>query len=116
MLRFRIIHERNYMVEHGDVFFPSCPLTGSISVPLQTMRTSNSSLSSRASVLVRRFEADYRLVFVWPALARECMNLIMVRKDYNVRSLKPNPCMPGLGQGHEGKKDISMLFSTQLFS
>jgi len=39
-------------------------------VPLQTVCTSNSSLSSRAFVRVRRFEAAYRLVFVRPALAR----------------------------------------------
>ena len=45
-------------------FFTSCPLTGGLGVPLQTVRTSNSSLSSRAFVRVRRFEAAYRLVFV----------------------------------------------------
>ena len=86
----------------------------------------NSSLSSRAFVRVsfdfaqdhelvewRRFEGTYRPVFVRPALAREYMNMIMVRKDYSVRSSKPNPCMPGLGQGH-GKKDISMLRLTFL--
>jgi hypothetical protein len=56
--------------EHGDVFFFLMPLTWGISVPLQTLRTSNSSLSSRANVGVRWFEAAYRLVFVWPALAR----------------------------------------------
>jgi len=39
-------------------------------VPLQTLRTSNLSLSSRAFVRVRWFEAAYRLVFVRPALAR----------------------------------------------
>ena len=44
--------------------FTSCPLTGGLSVPPQTVRTSNSSLSSRAFVRVRRFEAAYRLVFV----------------------------------------------------
>jgi hypothetical protein len=33
-------------------------------VPLQTMRTSNSSLSSRAFVRVRWFEAAYRVVFM----------------------------------------------------
>ena len=48
----------------GMSFFTSCPLTGGLSVPLQTVRTSNSSLSSRAFVRVRRFEAAYRLVFV----------------------------------------------------
>ena len=46
-------------------FFPSCPLTWGISVPLQTMRTSNSSLSSRADIGVRWFEAAYRLVCFW---------------------------------------------------
>jgi len=45
-------------------FFTSCPLTGGLSVPLQTVRMSNSSLSSRALVRVRQFEAAYRLVFL----------------------------------------------------
>jgi hypothetical protein len=88
-------------------------------VPLQRVRTSNSSLSSRAFVRVsfdfaqdhelvewRRFEAAYRLVFMRPALAREYMNIILVRKDYSVRSSKPNPCMPGLGQGHGKKRHL----------
>ena len=75
-------------------------------MPLQTVRTSNSSLSSRAFVRVRRFEVAYRLVFVRPALAREYMNIILVRKDYSVRSSKPNPCMPGLGQGHGKKRHL----------
>ncbi len=44
--------------------------------------------------------------FVRPALARECMNIILVRKDYSVRSSKPNPCMPGLGQGHDKKRHL----------
>ena len=97
-------------------FLYSCPLTGGLSVPLQTVRTSNSSLSSRAFVRVRRFEAAYRLVFVRPALpvprpgrdreAREYMNIILVRKDYSVRRSKPNPCMPGLGQGHGKKRHL----------
>ncbi len=75
-------------------------------MPLQTVRTSNSSLSSRAFVRVRRFEAAYRLVFVRPALAREYMNIILVRKAYSVRRSKPNPCMPGLGQGHGKKRHL----------
>jgi len=41
----------------GVSFFPSYPLTGGISVPLQTMRTSTCSLSSRDFVRVRSFEA-----------------------------------------------------------
>ncbi len=75
-------------------------------MPLQPVRTSNSSLSSRAFFCVRRFEVAYRLVFVRPALAREYMNIILVRKDYSVRSSKPNPCMPGLGQGHGKKRQL----------
>ncbi len=98
-------------------------------MPLQTVRTSNSSLSSRAFVRVsfdfaqdhelvewRRFEVAYRLVFVRPALpvprpgrdreAREYMNIILVGKDYSVRSSKPNPCMSGLGQGHGKKRHL----------
>ncbi len=97
-------------------FLYSCPLTGGLSVPRQTVRTSNSSWSSRAFVRVRRFEAAYRLLFVRPALpvprpgrdreAREYMNIILVRKDYSVRGSKQNPCMPGLGQGHGKKRDL----------
>ncbi|MEE8300214.1 MAG: hypothetical protein V3R28_02795, partial [Desulfatiglandales bacterium] len=34
------------------------------------------------------------------------MNIILVRKDYSVRSSKPNPCMPGLGQGHGKKRHL----------
>jgi hypothetical protein len=39
-------------------------ITGGLSVPLQTVCTSNSSLSLRNFVRVRRFEPAYRLVFV----------------------------------------------------
>jgi len=80
------------------------------------VKRDNSSLFSRAFVRVsfdfaqdhelvewHLFEAASRLVFVRPALARESMNMIMVRKDYSARGSKPNPCTPGLGQGH-GKK------------
>jgi hypothetical protein len=111
--------EMSFFTRQNAGGFTSCPLTGGLSVPLQTVRTSNSSLSSRAFVRVsfdfaqdhelvewRRFEAAYRLVFVRPALAREYMNIILVRKDYSVRSSKPNPCMPGLGQGHGKKRHL----------
>jgi hypothetical protein len=57
-------------------FFTSCPLTGGISVPLQTMCTSNSSLSSRNFVRVRRFEAAYWLVFVRAWLKKDISMLI----------------------------------------
>jgi hypothetical protein len=69
----------------------------------------------RAFVHVRRFEAAYRLVLLRPALAREYMNMIMIRKDYSVRSSKPNPCMPGLGQGHGKKRHLHALFQTKFF-
>jgi hypothetical protein len=48
----------------GMSFFTSCPLTWGLSVPLQTMCTSNSSLSLRDFVRVHLFEAAYQLVFV----------------------------------------------------
>jgi hypothetical protein len=67
----------------GMSFFTSCPLIGGLSVPLQTVCTSNSSLSLRDFVRVsfdfaqdhelvewHLFEAASRLVFVRPALAR----------------------------------------------
>jgi len=72
-----VIHERNYTLSMGMSFFTSCPLTGGLSVPLQTVCTSNSSLSSKSFVHVsfdfaqdhelvewHWFEAAYRLVFV----------------------------------------------------
>jgi len=96
----------NVEMSMGMSFYTSCPLTWGLSVPLQTVCTSNSSLSLRAFVSVRRFEAAYRLVFVRPALARESMNIIMIRKGYSVRSAQPNPCTPGLGQGHGKKRHL----------
>ena len=51
-------------------------------MPLKTLRTSNSSLSSRAFVRVHRFEAAYQLIFVRPALVRNYMNIVLVSKDY----------------------------------
>jgi hypothetical protein len=57
-------------------FFTSCPLTGGISVPLQTVCTSNLSLSSKNFVRVRRFEAAYRRVFVRAWLKKDISMLI----------------------------------------
>jgi hypothetical protein len=92
----------------GMSFFPSYPLPGGISVPLQTMRTSTWSLSSRDFVRVRSFEAACRLVFVRPALARLHRHMFLVRNYTGTGVAKPDPCLPGLGQGHDGKKDASM--------
>ena len=64
MLRFRVIDKRNVALSMEVSFFTSCPITGGLSVLLQTLRTSNSSLSSRAFARVRCFEAAYRLVIV----------------------------------------------------
>ena len=58
----------------------------------------------------RRFEAAYRLVFVRPVLAREYMDMIMVRKDISVRTSKPNPYTLGLDQGHGKKRHFHALF------
>ena len=95
--------------------FLSCPLRG-LSVPLQTMCTSNSSLSSRNFVCVSfdfaqdhelvewdLFEAAYRLVFVRPALAWRHRNLSLFLGYFRALASITNLCMPGLGQGH-GKK------------
>jgi len=60
----------------GMSFFTSCPLTGGLSVPLQTMCTSTSSLSSRNFVRVHLFEAAYRLVFVRAWLKKDIPMLI----------------------------------------
>jgi len=57
-------------------FFTSCPLIGGFSVPLQTVCTSNSSLSLRNFVRVRRFEAAYRLVVVRAWLKKDIPMLI----------------------------------------
>jgi hypothetical protein len=70
-------------------FFTSYPLTGGLSVPLQTMCTSNSSLSLRNSVRVsfdfaqdhelvewHRFEAAYQLLFVRSWLKKDIPMLI----------------------------------------
>jgi hypothetical protein len=68
----------------GMSFFTSCPLTWGLSVPLQTMCTSNSSLSLRDFVRVsfdfaqnhelvewHLFEAAYQLVFVRARLKKD---------------------------------------------
>ncbi len=64
MLRFRVINKRNITLSMEVSFFTLCPITGGLSVPLQTLRTSNSSLFSRDFVRVRWFEAAYRIVIV----------------------------------------------------
>jgi len=87
-------------------FFTSCPLTGGLSVPLQTVGTSTSSLSSRAFVRVRQFEAAYRLVFVRPALARSPWNIVWVGYCFLSWIYSLMPYKPGLGQGHGKKRHL----------
>ncbi len=87
-------------------FFTLCPLTGGLSVPLQTVRTSNSSLSSRAFVRVRRFVAAYRLVFVRPALERTPGILSVYGIASHFLSYLLMPYNPGLGQGHGKKRHL----------
>ena len=52
-------------------------------MPLQTLRTSNSSLCSRALVRVRWFEAAYRLVIVraWQKKTPPCSILHLVSQE-----------------------------------
>ena len=79
----------------GMSFITSCPITGSISVPLQTVRTSTLPLFFRYFVRVsfdfaqdhelvewHRFEAAYRLVFLRPALARQRRNMSLIKSNY----------------------------------
>ena len=98
-------------------FFTSCSLTWGLSVPLQTMCTSNSSLFSRAFVRVsfdfaqdhelvewHWFEGAYRLVLVRPALARRHRNLSLFLRYFRALASITNLCMLGLGQGHDKKR------------
>ena len=100
-------------------FFTSCPLTGGLSVLLQTMCTSNSSLSSRNFVCVsfdfaqdhelvewHWFEAAYRLLFVRPALVRRHRSLSLFLRYFRALASITNLCMPGLGQGHGKKRHL----------
>jgi len=86
-------------------------------VPLQTVCTSNSSLSSRNFVRVsfdfaqdhelvewHLFEAAYRFVFVRPALARRHRNWSVFLRYFLALASIANLCMPGLGQGHSKKR------------
>jgi len=81
----------------GMAFFTLCPLIGGLSVPLQTMCTSNSSLFSMVFVRVsfdfaqdhelvewHRFEAAYRLVFVRAWLKKDIPMLMRLPKDTSV--------------------------------
>jgi hypothetical protein len=63
-LRLEVIHGRNVTLSMEMSSFQHTPSQEGISVPLQTTCTSNSLLSSRVFVRVRRFEAAYRLVFI----------------------------------------------------
>jgi len=93
-LRFRVIYKRNDTLSMEMSFFTSCPLTGGLSVPLQTVCTSNSSLSLRDFVRVSfDFAQDHELV-EWH-LFEAASQLVFVRAWL--------------------KKDISMLFSTFSF-
>jgi hypothetical protein len=65
-------------------FFTSCPLTLGISVPLNTLCTSNSSLSSRNFVRVHWCEAASRLVFVRAWLKKDIPMLIGLTKDISL--------------------------------
>ncbi len=87
-------------------FFTSCPLTWGLSVPLQTVCTSNSSLFFRVFVRVHLFEAAYRLVFVRPALARRHRSLSLFLRYFRALASITNLCMPGLGQGHGKKRHL----------
>jgi len=83
-------------------------------VPLQTLRTSNSSLSSRAFVRVRWFEAAYRLVIVRPALARRPGTLSVYGIVSHLGAIYLCRIIQVWARGMV-KKDTSMLYSTFSF-
>ena len=90
MFRFKFIYKRNYTVSMGMSFFTSCPLTWGLSVPLYTLCTSTSSLSSRNSVRVHWCEAASRLVFVRARLKKDIPMLFSTfsfwrKKDFLLR-------------------------------
>jgi hypothetical protein len=68
-------------------------------MPLQTLRTSNSSLSLRAFVRARWFEAAYRLVFV----SLKCSSQVAPGQAFH-----RGPADAFL-TGNEAKKDITIL-------
>ena len=72
------------MNEHGDVFFYIMPSKRGLSVPLQTVCTSNSSLSLRDFVRVHLFEAASQLVFVRVWLKKGIPMLMRLTKDTSV--------------------------------
>jgi hypothetical protein len=55
-------------------FFAACPFIGGFSVPTQTVRTSNESMSHKAFVRVRQFEPAYRHVIIG-ACAKKDMSM-----------------------------------------
>jgi hypothetical protein len=63
-LRFRVIEKRDVTLSMDMSFFTACPLTEGPSVPTQTVRTSNESMSHKAFVRVRQFEPAYRHVII----------------------------------------------------
>jgi hypothetical protein len=70
--------------EHGDVFFYIMPSNRRLSVPLQTVCTSTSSLSAKNFVRVHRFEAAYQLDFVRSWLKKDISMLMRLTKDTSV--------------------------------
>ena len=69
------------MHEHGDVFFYIMPSNRDLSMPLQTVCTSNSALFFRVFVRVHLFEAAYGIVFVKAWLKKDIPMLMRLTKD-----------------------------------
>ena len=63
-LYFRDIDEKSVTLSMEMPLFAVYPLTGGISVPAQTVHTSNEPMSNRVSVRVRQFEPVCCHVFV----------------------------------------------------
>jgi hypothetical protein len=69
-------------------FFASCPITVGLSVPTQTVRTSNESMSHKAFVRVRQFESVYRHVIIGTCAKKDISMLFCVSSFSGANSEK----------------------------
>jgi hypothetical protein len=86
-LRFRVIYERNVALGMEMSFFASCPIIGGLSVPTQTLRTSNESMSHKAFVRVRQFEPTYRHVIIGACAKKDIFMRFSIEVSWGVHPL-----------------------------
>ena len=105
----RVIHQENVTLSMEISFFATCPLAGGLSVPAQTLRTSNEPMSPRADVRLsfdfahgpefvegfvewRRIEPDCRYVVfgAWQKKTSPCFFLYVVCQEKHQARLFPD--------------------------